>query len=445
MIDEYTSQIEDIISTYSKSPSKLQMELKKFLDSDYRVLVEDEAPFGDPKIIRILEDVKNGKPLDSAYIQAIDFSEDEHESIAKDVDEKLGNSEINFRKLLVEPMFISDWPVHKHEMVGHFEIPQIPADEIVEKGRISELCDPVTISMISHLQEDLPSVPAGLNYGELEKYFEDHPSEFITALKEMKELQGPSMDEYLDVAGTILEPAVVAGLVEHPEELPPRLSVQVNEVLYPDALYSITSDRDFGETDKGRAWKAILASRKISRRGQEYTEEQQSQAEELLKEMKAVENNDSDRYPIVSFSQFSEALLQTGEGEGFTPEQVKIHSQFPNAIKIEKDNPLTFEDGLVIIMVEKTPEARVGKLDEIRGRLTKPGDFMKLYNCAVGTTEMSRQANFAVDQTAATNLLSNLSNSEVANFVDDKKRNSDKMEIPTGMDPSKNQNHKIRG
>ena len=334
-------------------------------------------------------------------------------------------------------MFISDWPVHKHEMVGHFEVPQIPADEIVEKGKISELCDPVTISMIEKVQEDLPSVPAGLNYGELEKYFMDHPSEFITCLKELKELQGPSLEEYLDVAGTVLEPAVIAGLTEDPDNLPPRLKVQVNEVMYPDALYTLVN-RDFGETDRGRAWKGIRYARKITKKAEEYTDDQISEAEKLLKEIRGVENEDSDRYPVVTFSEFSEALLQTGEGEGFTPEQREIHKLFPTPVKIDFKNPLTYEDGLIIIAIQKDKDSGIRKLDEMRGRLTKPGDFMKLYNFCM--------KNFAVDQTAALNVLRSVSPDEASSFMDkDGKRNSDKMEIPTGMDPEKNQNHKIRG
>lgn len=433
MIDDYISAIEDIIATYSKSPSKLQMELKKYLDSHEGVIL-DEMPFGDEKLAQIIKDVKEGKPLDSAYIQAIDFSEDEeaHESIAGKVDDALGNSEINFRKLLVEPMFISDWPVHKHEIVGHFVVPQVEADEIVGKGKLSELCDPVTISLIQKINEEMPipSVPAGLNTGELEKYFMDHPSEFFKSIDVIKEVQGPSLEEYLDMVDTTLEPYVVAGLIDHPEQLPPKMSSQM---------------ANFAETDKGRAWKAILKARKITRRGDEYTEDQIEEAQKLLKESMGVENADSDRYPMgVSYSQFSEALLQTGEIEGnpslLTPEYRKVYEDMKSRgaispVKIDLDHPLTKEDGLVIIMVERTPEDRISKLNEIKGRLTTPGDFMNLYNFAVGNEE------------AAKNLASSLSPGEVSFFTDKGKdeRYSDQMEIPQGMRPDRNQNHKIRG
>lgn len=463
MIDEYTSRIEDIIATYSKSPSKLQIELKKFLDSTQDSILLDEPPFGDEKLAQIVQDVKEGKPLDAAYVQAIDFSEGDtsdykdqeeaHESVAKKADDALGNSEINFRKLLIEPMFISDWPVHKHEMVGHFVVPQIEADEIVESGRISELCDPVTVSLIQKINEEMPipSVPAGLNYGELEKYFMEHPSEFFETLDTLKEIQGPDLDDYLNFTGTTLEPSIVRGLIEHPEQLPPRMQVQVEGLLGPTSALAEIIDikRDFAETDKGRAWKATLAARKITKNASEYTEDQIQEAQKLLKESMGVENTDSDRYPMgISYSQFSEALLQTGEIEGnerfIAPEYKEVYEEMKSKgaitpVKIDTEHPLTREDGLVIVMIGKTPEERIGRLNDIKGRLTTPGDFMNLYNFCVRNFDAS-------DDTAAINLASSLSQNEAISFMNPKdERNSDKMEIPQGMRPDRNQNHKIRG
>ena len=455
MIDDYISTIEDLIATYSKSPAKLQMELKKFLDS-YEGVILDDPPFGDERLAQIVKDVKNGKPLDSAYIQAIDFSEgnykdqeEAHENVSKKIDDALNKSSINFKGLLIDPMFITDWPVHKHEMVGHFVTPQVPADEMVKMGRMDEMCDPVTISLIEKMQEELPSVPAGLNYGELEKYFYEHPSEFMNVMDEIRGVQGPTMEEYLDLAGTtVLEPAIVAGLVNHPEQLPPKMQAQVLDVLGPEYAVRQVISEDFAETDRGRAWKGIRTARKISTKAKDYTDDQIQEARKLLRELKGVENSDVDRYPAgteITFNQFSESLLQTGEIEGkerfLSPELKEKYDQMKSdgvlsPVKIDLDHPLSYDDGLVIIMIERTPENRFKKLDDIKGRLTTPGDFMRLYD---------KIHDFAVDQTAAINLASSLSGNEVSSFLDDRKRNSDKMEIPQGMDPTKNQNHKIRG
>ena len=410
-----SSQIEDLIA---ERPADLQKEISELIKD---VSTEDIAkmseagmdPFGDEKITQIVLELKKGNPFDKGYIQAIDFSEEdeEFESIQKKVDEATNKSEVNFRHLLVEPLFMTDYPVHKHEMIGHFVLPYTMDMEEIEKTQnIGELCDSVTVSMISAMQEDLPSVPAGLNTGELSKYFKDHPSEFMNTLSEIEKLKGPSLSEFLDIIGPSLEERVA---IDDPEKFPPRIASEFAEE----------------PTNNQRRYRSLVTARKLSTQTRNLPQENYK---DLQRTLDKFENTDIP----VTYESFSEGMLQTGEivshEDLLFPEHKELYESLKRdgliePLAIDVDHPISRPRGLMIL-ISTAPEARLDKFKEIRSQLIEPGDFEALYN-------------FSKDS-IADNLAESLREGGDVTIGDPHKRYSDQMEIPQGMRPDRNQNLK---
>lgn len=442
---DFISNVENLISEFSKNPGMLQKKLQQLIQDEH-VTVSDilggacEDVFGDPRLTQTILDLMKGKPLDSGYIQSLDFSEKEEDeafqTIAQKIDTKLHEEGINFHDLLIEPMLITDYPQYKHEMVGRFIVPQIPQEEIVESGKLSNFCDSVTISMIQQLQEDLPTVPAGLDYDELTEYFYEHPQDFYQAIKDIQELQGPTFEDFISLAHQTrdLEDILFKTAVDTPfEELPPVMATQVLDGLGNiDSLKILVDDKDFSDfeakTLRGRIYANDLALREIERLAQEH------QKDVMAKESMSFLNDLSEHGRTPTYRNFSEALVSTGEAEGLERFLLPEHKDIFESMKkrgmvspiiIDKENIIPYEQATIIIVKERTPEGKFEKLDELRPRL-EPGDFVRLYNFA----EKS-------DLNVAKNVSSNIRAQAdkvmgKINLMSNSKPARDKMKIPTG-------------
>ena len=163
-IDAITSEIEDIILEYMKTPALMSKKLKELGNITYF----NEPPFGDEKLGQIIfAHINESVPLDTSYIASL-VSKFGNFSEILDVYDNDGVSNtfigeglydgFNFDSTLTEPMLISDWANHKHEMVGTFNYPVMEAQEIIDAGRLNELCDTTVISILNHMPE-IESVP----------------------------------------------------------------------------------------------------------------------------------------------------------------------------------------------------------------------------------------------------------------------------------------------
>ena len=202
-MDDVLSLIEDIISEYQDSPNLLRELKKNIRPGEYNPSVHGD-PFGDDKLGKIVYDALNGKPLDLGYIKSIgkipsrDFSEIETKgnSVFVNLDSE-GYNELNFKKLLVSPMLVTDWQNHKHEFVGSFDFDMVPAEEVASTGKMCNLADQVSVALINLVsaEHNLPSVPAGLTDSELLDYFEDNPSDYMDAIAEFDSFRGPTLED----------------------------------------------------------------------------------------------------------------------------------------------------------------------------------------------------------------------------------------------------------
>lgn len=445
---EVISEIEDLISEYSGNAGMLQKRLQQYFKDrgisnakEFLDMTGGEDVFGDPRLTDTVVDLLKNKPIDSGYIQSLDFSEngaeEEDEAFANiqgKIEEELDEKGINFKELLIDPMFISDWPQHKHEMVGRFINPQVPQEEIVERGRIGNLCDPVTVSMIEKLQEHLPTVPAGLDYDQLYAYFEDNPHDYYQAIKDIEELQGPSIEDFLSLAYSTndLQDVLFKTAVETPfNELPPIMATQVLDGLGEiDSLGILVEDRDFDEfkakTLKGRIYANELALKEIRAKAIEHQRDVMSEETlSLLRDM-------SEQGKKVTYRNFSEGLVATGEAEGMEKFLMPQHRDIYNSmkargmahpVKIEKGGKIPYTSATVIIIKEKTPEGKFEKLEQMRPHL-EPGDFVRLY-------EFAEQSDS--DKNIAINLAQNM---QSAGQIDAEKvlgeSSARKRDIPTG-------------
>lgn len=434
-------KIEDIISEHSKNPSILANklnELKPEFEADVSLGgVLEGVPFGDDRLKKTIEDFfKSSKPLDTAYISSIDFSEStvgydvyendgmDNELIVKSCEELKQNG-IDFEKSLVEPLFITDWVKNGFNMVGRFDYPVVEAQEIVSSGSFKELVDPSAITMISMLRPNLETeIPETKTTSELKDYFASNPSKFISAIEEINNLKGPTLSEYLNMIGdTTLEPSVIKSLGADPDNIGfPALKADYDDLM-----------SDFSETNKGRVWKAFLKLRNLFR--EKPQDEGEKKAEKLVKELY------KDEAPTPS--EFSEILIQSGDIIGHEkfvhPKHKEVYRKMkeagvihPQDVDIEHSVP---RSTVMIIMAGKPVEEKVKTLEEYHGKV-KPGDFMKIAEYAFSETPKS-----SVEVIA-----SNLSkNSKGVKFDLENKNNdrySDRIEISKGMRADINQNHK---
>lgn len=174
MIDyaNFTSKIEDIIvqnmNNVPQMYNLLRSVVEPYSEEDIGDALGDMGLFGDEKLSRIIIDVKKGKPLDSAYIQSLDFSE------STKVDESKVMSEEMFRSTVVDPILVSDWPKYKHQIVSDFEYPDIlvSGEGIDDTAKMDMLASPVTMSLVDRLKS--------------EKVIEGEPDEVISKSKGVK-------------------------------------------------------------------------------------------------------------------------------------------------------------------------------------------------------------------------------------------------------------------
>lgn len=428
-------KIEDIISEHSKNPSVLAKKLDE-LRAEYNSSLP-EAPFGDERLKKAIEEYFNStKPLDTAYISSLDFSEStvgydvyendgmDNELIVKSCEELKKNG-IDFEKSLVEPLFITDWVQNGFNMVGHFDYPVTEAQEIVNSGSFKELVDPSAVTMIAMMKPHLETeIPETKSTSELTDYFASNPSKFVSAIEEIDNYRGPSLSEYLNMIGdTTLEPSMVKALGANPDDIGyPALRADYDDLM-----------SDFSETNKGRIWKAFLKLRNLFRKKPESQEAKRTT--EVLKEI-SKEGNMS-----ISPVEFSEALIQSGDIIGHEkfvhPKHKEVYCKLkkagiihPQDIDLKSSVP---SSKVIIIMAGKPVEDKVKTLEEYHGKV-KPGDFMKIAEYA-----------FA-ENSSAEKVASVLAKNSKGFKFDLENRNnerySDKIEIPTGMRPDVNQNHK---
>lgn len=426
-------KIEDIISEHSKNPSVLAKKLDE-LRAEYNSSLP-EAPFGDERLKKALEEYFNStKPLDTAYISSLDFSEStvgydvyendgmDNELIVKSCEELKKNG-IDFEKSLVEPLFITDWVQNGFNMVGHFDYPVTEAHKIVESGSFKELVDPSAVTMIAMMKPHLETeIPETKSTAELTDYFASNPSKFVSAIEEIDNYRGPSLSEYLNMIGdTTLEPSMVKALGANPEDIGyPALRADYDDLM-----------SDFSETDRGRVWKAFLKLRNLFRKHPEDPEVKRST--KILKEME--KEGDLSVTPV----QFSEILIQSGDIMGHEkfvhPEHKDTYCKLkkaglvhPQDVDLENSVP---SSKVLIIMAGKPVEDKVKTLEEYHGKV-KPGDFMKI-------AEYAFAENSSAEQVASV-LAKNLKGAKFD--LEDGKRYADKIAIPEGMRPDRNQNHK---
>lgn len=259
-VENVTSLIEDIISEYKDSPNLLNELKKRVKPGEYNPLHNDD-PFGDEKLGRIIYEAINGKPLDMGYISGLgnlvnrDFSEIETEgnSVFINLDDNTEYNSLNFKKLLVSPMIVTDWPNHKHEMIGSFDFDMIPRDKIVEEGKMENLVDQVTIPLLNLVSSEygINSVPAGMTDSELMSYFESNPSDYFSALSELEDIAGPDIDDlyqgFEKVVGegktTLAEDVVYTLTHSRPDDYM-RAKASLKEIY--DSPESDFSEGDFG-------------------------------------------------------------------------------------------------------------------------------------------------------------------------------------------------------
>lgn len=428
-------KIEDIISEHSKNPSVLAKKLDE-LRAEYDSFLP-VAPFGDERLRKVIEEYFNStKPLDTAYISSLDFSEStvgydvyendgmDNELIVKSCEELKKNG-IDFEKSLVEPLFVTDWVQNGFNMVGHFDYPITEAQEIVNSGSFKELVDPSAVTMIAMMRPHLETeIPETKSTSELTDYFASNPSKFVSAIEEIENYRGPSLSEYLNMVGeTTLEPSMVKALGANPDDIGyPALRADYDDLM-----------SDFSETNRGRIWKAFLKLRNLFKKPPEDPEIRRSA--KILKEME--KEGDLSVTPV----QFSEILIQSGDIMGHEkfvhPKHKDVYCKLKKAGLI---HPQDIDLGhsvpsskVIIIMAGKPVEDKVKTLEEYHGKV-KPGDFMKIAEYAFAENSSAEQVASVLAK-----------NSRGAKFDLENKNNerySDKIEIPTGMRPDVNQNHK---
>lgn len=204
------SSLEDIIATYSKTPSLLYEKLSNFVKKNPQEIkksLEVEMVFGDEKLTQLVRDVTDGKPISPSVVTGLDFSElsDLEDKVTSDrfgAELSCPLTEEHFRALLLDPLFVTDWDHHKHEMVDSFNYPDtlVDANNITNSDSLDVLCSPVTVSIIKKcklqdseiLTEDNPISRAA---NDVLKFF-------------------PTIEEYVNqVNGTLADSKVEAQLV----------------------------------------------------------------------------------------------------------------------------------------------------------------------------------------------------------------------------------------
>ena len=434
-IDAITSEIEDIILEYMKTPALMSKKLKELGNITYF----NEPPFGDEKLGQIIfAHINESVPLDTSYIASL-VSKFGNFSEILDVYDNDGVSNtfigeglydgFNFDSTLTEPMLISDWANHKHEMVGTFNYPVMEAQEIIDAGRLNELCDTTVISILNHMPE-IESVPQGKTNEDLRIYFEEHPSEFISALTDMENIQGPSLEEYLNlVQGTTLEQPVINAILDMPAEFSefPRLSVEI---------------KNFGETEKGRTYKVLREA------GKSYTKAKSNIAESTdeiknTEEMQELLNKNYEFSEYITPTELSSLLIHSGDIIG--REKFVAHEHRPTYNHLV-DNGLIYPteisgepvntSSVMVIMMGKPTDEKIDLLKEYKSKI-KPGDFMKLAEFT-----FSEGADVLAIQNLANDINDKSEDGTLPKKSGKEKRYSEKIEIPQGMRPDRNQNHK---
>ena len=368
-----TATIEDLILEHWNNPSKIQIELRDNLKpEDWENWTKDEI-FGDERVTQMVKDAVNGKPMDIAYIQAQNFSETgttpQSESPEVILAQNLKNSPMNFKKILVDPMFVTDWASNKHQMVGEFEFPEIPQDEIVHTLDMTHVCDPTTVSMLTHLKEEIPSLPEFNTEDELTEFLISNPQAYSSIANDFKQLKGPSLDEYMTALGTTLQPEITEGLTSDNS-----------------CYYSVAKSQLEQRTRKSTDFSVDL-SRFKTLRGLLYGVRQGSDPVTALEQISDLSETTGQSVTPITPEQVSEAILFTGEAEGNEKFLIPKHLHCWNRMKkdgiSEFIEPSETDDRTpeqMILVIKSAPEnKKLEVLKSYRSNCVKPGDFFRVY------------------------------------------------------------------
>lgn len=365
--------IEDLILEHWNNPSKIQIELRNNLKpEDWENWTKDEI-FGDERVTQMVKDAVSGKPMDMAYIQAQNFSETgttpQSETPEVILAQNLKNSPMNFKKILVDPMFVTDWVSNKHQMVGEFEFPEIPQDEIAHTLDMTHVCDPTTVSMLTHLRNEIPSIPEFETDEELAEFLKKNPQTYATIVDDFKQLKGPSLDEYLTDFGTTLQPEITEGLTSDNS-----------------CYYSLAKSQLEQRTQKSTDFSVDLTRFKTLR-GLLYGIRQGSNPVTALEQIADLSETAGQSVTPITPEQVSETILFTGEAEGNEKYLIPKHLHCWNRMK--KDGISEFVEPSetdertpeqMIVVIKATPDdKKLDVLKSYRSNCVKPGDFFRVY------------------------------------------------------------------
>lgn len=386
-------KIEDLIAKNSKAPAILQNELRGLLKEGVTVedvsrALDESLIFGDPKLNEIVLANLRGNPLDAAYIQAIDFCErDFSEEIIGKMECACHDKDIAFLDTVVKPTFVTDWPVHKHEMVANFELPVYDAEHITENGDLRVLCSPTTVSMLEYISQSVPSIPANMvNEPERAEVLVSQAQDLELAKTVIEGIQGPTLDEYLKGLGlTTLEPCIVNDLTE---------CEGLGLCKVKSSLHA--PSEDFAEfkpvTQKGFMRLAEIIMNR-ARKGS------------------AHKDNSEEEMEFVTPSDISKALIYTGTAAGreqyLEPEHLTLWKQMQedgldkvvpfgdgSLAKLLEDKPVPSPaDEILIIMSKPTYADRVKEFGNYKLR-AKPGDFFEVYKFCQNFSEKTRDKRY---------------------------------------------------
>lgn len=378
-------RIEDLISKNSKSPSSLQKELKGILEEgvtvdDFKNALDGTTLFGDPKLNEIIINSVEGKPLDSSYIQSIDFSSKEFsEEVIGRLEDQCHKCDQAFLDTVVKPTFVTDWPVHKHEMVSSFELPVYDAEHIVNGGDLNVLCSPTTVSMLDYISQSVPSIPASMvNDPERAEVLVARETELKNIGELISELKGPTLDEYLEGLGiTTLDPKIVNDLTDGDSLGLSRVKASLHG-----------ENEDFGEfkpkTIKGSLYKAINLFKRLRSK---FSDNSGDASEGV-----GVERLDGE---AMTPSDISRALMYTGTALGrehlLEPSHISLWESMrrdgldkvipmrdTNLGKISGECDYKSPADEILVIMATKPEDRAAEFRNYK-YLAKPGDFFEVY------------------------------------------------------------------
>lgn len=377
MLNEEINLLEDIISRNSKDPVNLKKELLEsgIKPGDLKDL-DDCYPFADPKLIDIVKDCLEGKAFDAAYIQSIDFNEvNLTEDVVGKIEEQDKEDNDRLRDSVMVPTFVTDWPNHKHEMVGKFELPIYDVGHMSQLASLEALCSPSTVTMIDYVSQELPSVPASLadDQGEVEERFS--PEVSWNPYETLKSIQGPTLEEYLSGLGiTTLEPTLVDDFTDDSALGLERLRVQLRE-----------KEREFSEEAPKQYKRANSKSTSVLSQIVNWIMARSRRKTGL--------SNDMSELGPIGVSDLNKALIYTGLADGkehlLTPDECKLWEDYKKDGLDKVDPNFTLADLLggcetpkeEIIIIASKPDA-TSRLEELKRykAVAKPGDFFEVYN-----------------------------------------------------------------